>query len=161
MACSICEDPRKKDFVARRHVEGYTLRQMEDMSRDSGMTMKRETIGKHLRDCIATPAVGPVVRKVAATVKPPSAAIEDVATMVQAEVVKRLREGEARVTVQHGLQAQALLDRRAERAKDRELAITLARLLHAPAPPEAVVLRRVGGDPNDVVIEGEMVEIGP
>jgi hypothetical protein len=75
---------------------------------------------------------------------------------VQREVVKKLKDGEARVTVQHGLQAQQLLDRRAERAKDRELAVTLARLLHTPAPPPSAIMERV--EPS-VIIEGEAVEV--
>jgi hypothetical protein len=65
-----------------------------------------------------------------------------VATLVQQQVIEKLQAGEARVTVQHGLQAQQLLDRRAERQKDRELAVTLGRLLHSPMPPVALVQER-------------------
>ena len=59
---------------------------------------------------------------------------DDVAVLVQRDIIQKLKDGEARVTVQHGLQAQQIIDRRVERAKDRELAVTLARLLHTPAP---------------------------
>lgn len=166
--CSICSNPKKSDWVARRHLEGYTPTRMEGLSKEAGpgMGMKRETMQKHLRVCIGTEATGPdVVRVTDEVVKasaeglPPYSSHgknRDVATLVQAQVVEKLEEGEARVTVQHGLQAQQLLDRRAERAKDRELAVTLARLLHSPAPPpEAITARLVDAE----VIEGEAVEV--
>ena len=57
------------------------------------------------------------------------------------------------MTVQHGLQAQALIDRRAEKAKDRELSVTLARLLHSPPPPAEVVTVREAVE----VIEAEAI----
>lgn len=165
--CSICSNPKKLDWVARRHLEGYTPTRMEGLSKEAGpgMGMKRETMQKHLRVCIGTEATGPdVVRVTDEVVKAQPATEElpqqdqpqDVATLVQAQVVEKLKEGEARVTVQHGLQAQQLLDRRAERAKDRELAVTLARLLHSPAPPpEAITARPVDAQ----VIEGEAIEV--
>lgn len=154
--CSICNDPQKNQFVAARHLEGHSASAMERMSKDKGFGMKRETIGRHLKTCIGATDVKPAdVAKVAATVTPPDPkpgqTEGDVAVLVQKEVVKKLASGEARVTVQHGLQAQQLLDRRAERAKDRELAVTLARILHTTAPPpEAIRARPVE------VIEGEV-----
>ena len=163
--CSICSDDKKMDWVARRHIEGFTPNKMEGMSKEQGLPMKRETISRHLRNCIGTSATGDDVVRVAAAVGPVTTAPapeapEDVAVLVQRQVVEKLKEGEARVTVQHGLQAQQLLDRRAERAKDRELAVTLARLLHAPPPPpEAITHRRVAAEGSDEIIEGEAVEI--
>jgi len=129
---------------------------METLSRQQSLTMKRETISKHLKTCLAVPAdVTP--KQVAAAaqnvkVKPMMQDTPDVAVLVQAQVIEKLKDGSARVTVQHGLQAQQLLDRRAERAKDRELAVTLARLLHSPLPPVGMVQERI-------VIEGEAVEV--
>lgn len=158
VACSICADPTKSDFVARRHLEGHSLTKMETLSRERGTPIKRETIQKHLQTCLAVPegmtpsAVAAQAEKMSAT--DPS---EDVAVLVQRQVIAKLQAGEARVTVQHGLQAQTLLDRRAERAKDRELAITLARLLHAQVPPASVVLVR---PEPDVIEDAEYVEVG-
>lgn len=155
--CSICGDPKKNEWVARRHLEGFSAHKMEEMARAQGHPMKRETIKKHLKVCLgteATPAeVKAVAEKVSKVVAPAPDSTEDVAVLVQREVVRKLKNGEGRVTVQHGLQAQQLLDRRAERAKDRELAITLARLLHSPAPPPRAVTERVE-------IEGQFVEVG-
>lgn len=157
--CSICENPTKNEWVARRHLEGYTPTRMEVMAKEQGHPMKRETIGKHLKECLGTSAkpeeVKAVAAKVAATIAPtPDQSDGDVAVLVQKQVVQKLNDGEARVTVQHGLQAQQLLDRRAERAKDRELAVTLARLLHSGAPPPEAIRAR----PVDV-IEGNVVEV--
>lgn len=157
--CSICENPAKNQFVAARHLEGHSASAMERLSRDKGFGMKRETIGRHLKNCIGAEKVKPSeVAKAAATVSPPDPkpgqSDGDVAVLVQKEVVKKLEAGEARVTVQHGLQAQQLLDRRAERAKDRELAVTLARILHTQAPPPEAIRAR----PVDA-IEGTVVEV--
>ena len=49
--------------------------------------------------------------------------------MVQKRAIELLAAGDLRVTAQHGLQAQALLDRRAEKQADRDLALNMARLL--------------------------------
>lgn len=164
--CSIDRDPKKFDWVARRWTEGYSAHAMEDLSREVGLNMKRETIRKHLTLCLGTDKKGDevveAVKEVAASTEEvtPKFVSGDVATLVQQQVVEKLKEGEARVTVQHGLQAQQLLDRRAERAKDRELAVTLARLLHAPAPPpEAVQHRLMDGEDGANIIEGEAVEV--
>lgn len=53
----------------------------------------------------------------------------DFAVMVKQRAVEALASGSLRITAQHGLQAQALLDRRAEKAADRSLALNMARLL--------------------------------
>ena len=53
----------------------------------------------------------------------------DVASVVAQKAMEGLVDGSLRVTTQHGLQAQQMLDRREERRKDRELSIQLARVL--------------------------------
>jgi hypothetical protein len=141
-------------------MEGHSLSKIEEMSRVSPVVtvIKRETLARHRDSCLKAPGVKPKqIAEVAKVVTKGRPVEDDVAVLVQAEVVKKLKDGEARVTVQHGLQAQALLDRRAERAKDRELAVTLARLLHAPPPPAAAIMERVE---SVTVIEGEVVEVG-
>jgi hypothetical protein len=159
--CSICSNAKKNEWVAKRHLEGFSASKMEEMARANGHPIKRETIAKHLKVCIGSDAKPAEVKAVAetvtknASVSNDTVGSEDVAVLVQREVVRKLKAGEGRVTVQHGLQAQQLLDRRAERAKDRELAITLARLLHSPAPPASAITAR----PVDV-IEGHAVEVG-
>ena len=158
--CSICSDQKKNEWVARRHLEGYSAHRMEELAKEQGHPMKRETIKKHLTVCLGSDAKPSEVKAVAEAVQASSGGNhpddgEDVAVLVQREVVKKLKNGEGRVTVQHGLQAQQLLDRRAERAKDRELAVTLARLLHSGSPPaEAIRARPVE------VIEGQYAEVG-
>lgn len=156
--CVICADPQKGDWVARRLMEGHSLSRMEDMSREAPVgVIKRETISAHKTVCLGTTAAPAKIAKVAQQVTKGIEPAEDVATLVQREVIERLKAGEARVTVQHGLQAQQLLDRRAERAKDRELAVTLARLLHTAPPPPHRYRERLA-DP--VVFDGEAVEVG-
>jgi len=144
--CSICTDAVKNQWVAARHLEGHSATAMEESSRNPASPvpkMKRETIGKHIKACLGTDAKPSEIKAVAATVVvPPDTKPGDVAVLVQQEVVRKLRAGEGRVTVQHGLQAQQLMDRRSERQKDREVAVTLARLLHSAGPPPEIVRAR-------------------
>jgi hypothetical protein len=157
--CVICADPAKTDWVARRLMEGHSLSKIEEMSRVSPVVgvIKRETITSHKKVCLEAGDISQTkMAEVARVVTKGKEPADDVAVLVQREVVAKLKAGEARVTVQHGLQAQQLLDRRAERAKDRELAVTLARLLHTPPPPASAILERI--EPG-IIIEGEAVEI--
>lgn len=151
--CSICSDPEKKAWVEAQHALGFSSNAMEPRSREWGRPMKQETIMRHLRhlngSSLAT--TDPLVNIDRAADQPKA----DVATLVQAEVVRKLEDGTARVTVQHGLQAQQLIDRRLERQKDRELAVTLARLLHSPSPPPRLVHEL----DDDEVIELDSVRV--
>ena len=173
--CSICADPLRARWVAEQHLAGESRTSMERLSMkdDSVPGMKRETIGKHLDVCLVndfqprpknekTSMVGQYSAKLAAK-HPEVVSHEDVATLVQQEVVKKLNDGSARVTVQHGLQAQQLLDRREERKQDRALAVTLARLLFTSPPPAEVVEPRLVGEGTGEttnIIEGVAVEVG-
>ena len=71
----------------------------------------------------------------------------DVATAIQAEALAALERGELRVTAANALKAQEILDRRAEKAADRQLTLVLARLATMSKPP-------------DDIIEGEVVDLG-
>lgn len=156
-SCSICADPEKMRFVNRAFNAGHKPTRIEILTRqpDSPVpVIKEETVRRHVSQHLHRP-VGSVAQKMADMVTvqhaPTPKERQDVAVLVQEEVVRRLQDGEARVTVQHGLQAQALLDRREERKQDRALAITLARILHTQAPPAQVV----GARDEPIVIEGE------
>ena len=159
--CSIDRDPNLLAFVAEKHLEGNSLAAIERLSREwpDGRPIKAETIGRHLRECVQTTVTGKVVAQAAQQVRISAADQhrEDVAVLVQAAVVEKLRDGDARVTVRDGLTAQSLLDKRAERQKDRELSITLARLLHAPPPPPEVITVR--GESVAVISENAFEDV--
>ena len=71
---------------------------------------------------------------------------EDLALLVRNRVVEAVKEGRLEPTVAHGLQAQALLDRRAEKTSDRQIALEMARLLSGASvigllePPDDLVI---------------------
>jgi hypothetical protein len=97
-----------------------------------GVAMKRDTISAHHRVCLDSNAqisegdavlVGGMARDAK------SDAERDFASVVQRKAMELLEKGELRVTATHGLQAQGLMDRRVERAADRDLAFNIARLL--------------------------------
>ena len=156
--CSICSDPVKLAWVEAQHALGFSSNAMESRSREWGTPMKQETLMRHLRHAHGTSSTLPAPTDPRDSYQPsndqPKA---DVATLVQAEVMKKLEDGTARVTVQHGLQAQQLIDRRLERQKDRELAVTLARLLHSPLPPPRLVHPT---DESEDILELDSVRVG-
>jgi hypothetical protein len=102
--------------------------------------MKRETILAHRRICLDNDPRAAIdeagVMKVAAA--EPVGVTEqqrDFASVVQQRALDLLEKGELRVTATHGLQAQALIDRRVEKAADRDLAVNIARLLSGAMVP--------------------------
>lgn len=74
--------------------------------------------------------------------------VKDFATLVQQRAVEALEAGNLRITAQHGLAAQALIDRRIEKAADRDLALNMARLLSG-----AITMT------PQTVIEGRAIEV--
>lgn len=79
---------------------------------------------------------------------------EDLAILVRDRTVKAVKDGTLEPTITHGLQAQALLDRRAEKVDDRDLRLQMARILSGAAASGYI------GPPADlVIIEGEAEEV--
>lgn len=64
----------------------------------------------------------------------------DLATLVRDKVEKGVASGRLKPTLQHGLIAQSMLDKRAERMADRQLALTVAGILAGKgAPPQVII----------------------
>ena len=68
--------------------------------------------------------------------KPP----DDLAVIVRDKTLRAVSEGKLKPTLQHGLIAQSMLDKRAERAADRQLAIRLAAMIGGGATPATVIV---------------------
>ena len=64
---------------------------------------------------------------------------KDLAAIVRDKTLTAVRAGKLKPTLQHGLMAQAMLDKRAERAADRQLAIRLAAMLAGGQPPAGII----------------------
>lgn len=127
--CPVCKSPYKAQIHALK-ASKMTLAEIHVETQKLGRGIKRETLGKHFRICLGgvTPEV--LGQQIADASKQALTAAElDFATMVQRRATELLAQGELRVTAQHGLTAQALLDRRAEKQADRDIAINIARLL--------------------------------
>lgn len=77
----------------------------------------------------------------------------DVATAIQQQALEMLEKGEMRLNAAQALKAQEMIDRRAERQKDRELTVLLARLMTGDKRPPAALIA------GDDTIEGEAVEV--
>lgn len=139
--CSVCKSPYKNQYHALR-ASGMRLEDIAEQSKKLGRSIKRTTFGAHFRICLngATPEV--LAQEIADASKGELSQVEmDFAILVQKRATDLLRSGDLRVTASHGLAAQALLDRRAEKQADRELALNMARLLSGSMtmPPITVI----------------------
>ena len=175
-SCGICTgDPARRAFVNAELVKNTPHTRIEEMSRTLGLNVKRETIRKHVNVCvvagiheiaIGTRTLGGKKSREAidtaelSTNSLPSASpslpypvtslpdTDDFATLVKSAAVERLKSGQLRVTTGDGLAAQAILDKRAERQKDRDVFTKIGMLLAgaaSKAPP--------------MIMEGEYVEV--
>jgi hypothetical protein len=116
-----------------------------------GRGIKRETIGKHIRICLGGVKPEVLGQEIVDESKAAKTQAEiDFATMVQKRASEMLAAGDLRVTASHGLQAQALLDRRAEKQADRDLSLNMARLLSG-----AIMMT-----PSEV-IDGRAIDVTP
>lgn len=126
---------KELDSPYRKKMYGYqkgpTLAMLEEHQRaHKGLAPVRESMPTFAGSGSTAPAVG-----------------MDVATAIQAEALAALERGELRVTAANALKAQEILDRRAEKAADRQLTLVLARLATMGKPP-------------DDIIEGEVIDLG-
>ena len=147
--CTVCKSPRKAQIHALI-ASGMTYEDISTQTRTMGTGIKRTTIGKHVRVCLkgTKPLLDDgTAQDIADAAKGAASQAEvDFATLVQKRATELLRSGDLRVTATHGLQAQALLDRRAEKQADRDLALNMARLLSGAismAPLNVIEMRNV------------------
>lgn len=68
--------------------------------------------------------------------RPPAA--KDFLEMVRDRAAENVASGEAKVTVQHGLQAQAQLDARAKQSDDKRLVLVLAQVIGGGYVPDEI-----------------------
>lgn len=151
--CGICESDRKNVVNAFLQA-GRTPNWIEHRLREMGSPTKAETVRKHLHRCLNGSAENiallqeaiPEPGKPAPEVDPRA----DFAMAIRAEANRKLAAGELTVNAQHGLAAQALIDRREEKKADRQLMVELAGLLSGA--------RSLQGPPEEL-IEGEWREV--
>jgi hypothetical protein len=79
---------------------------------------------------------------------------KDLAILVRDEAVAAVIEGRLEPTISHGLSAQALIDRRAEKGDEHLIRLAFARAILGGGSVTGLLA------PPDLVIEGEAVEIG-
>lgn len=149
-ACSICDQERGtviNAFLAAGRSAAWIEREMRNL----GSPVKGETVRKHLRECLNGKPTNAGLRTAAE-----GGSVSDnpdFASAVRAEATRLLQAGKLQISASHGLKAQELIDRRAERAADRELMVQLAGLLSGAVSADP-------GPPEDL-IEGEWTEVTP
>ena len=145
-ACGICTSDRAptiNSMLAAGRAGNWIEREMKRL----GKPTKAETVRRHLANCLnGNPQTAALAERAAGH----PVSNDDFAAAVRAEAQKLLAEGKLSVRTEHGLSAQALIDRRAEKQADRRLMIEMAGLLAGT--------RSLGGPPEDL-IEGEWEEV--
>lgn len=142
--CGICSSDRApiiNALLAANRSGAWIETEMRRLDKPT----KGETIRKHLRRCLNNDASSNagLLQDAAAGKKVSSNA--DFAEAVRAEANRLLAAGKLQIRTEHGLSAQALLDRRAEKRADRQLMVEMARLLSGgaagvlSAPDEVIV----------------------
>lgn len=150
--CGICESDRRPVINAFLQ-GGRTAAWIERQMRDLGTPTKAETVRKHLDRCLnGNPANAAILERVHDTPTREISPNADFAAAIRAEANRLLAAGKLQVSANHGLQAQALIDRREEKAADRKMMVQLAGLLSGA--------RSIEGPPDDL-IEGEWVDVTP
>src|SRR5262245_14076121 len=142
--CSICRGPHRAQINALR-LSGMNYSQIAAALAGMGVKMKRDTISAHFTICLngnaptIDQATGMELINGAKNAK--SQGEYDFATMVQRRAIAMMEAGTLPINATHGLQAQALLDRRAEKQADRELSFNIARLLSGSIamPPVEII----------------------
>jgi len=130
--CSVCRHP-KKSAIHALIASGMPYADIHTETQKLGLPVKRETIGKHVAICLG--GTRPIIddataQDISDESREAKTQVEvDFAIMVQKRATELLKSGDLRVTAQHGLTAQALIDRRLEKQADRDLALNMARLL--------------------------------
>jgi hypothetical protein len=156
-ACLPCKYPDADDYVRRRQGEGANLqtirselntpfrKKMYGYEKGPTLMMLQQHNSQHRKALPVSTTNSPSFRG-----STPSSSLTvpgDVATAIQAEALAALERGEMRVTASNALKAQEILDRRAEKAADRELTLVLARLATMSQAPITI-------------IEGEVTDLG-
>lgn len=155
MVCSVERSPKLLEINSML-AAGLGLQTIEKRLRGDGFAIKRETIKRHLDRCLPPTAVmipgGSALPAVPADQvrqrRSEGGGARDFASLVHDRALDALVDGELRVTTRDGLAAQALLDRREERAKDQAFMLSLARLLSGAGapPPQELIVTRAGED---------------
>ena len=162
-ACVLCKYPDAQAYLDRRLSEGANY---ETIGTELRSPYRKKTLGyskgptnravkEHQLSHRGSAAVSANLPSFngSTTSSSDETAVGDVATTIQREALRQLQAGEMRLTAAHALKAQEMLDKRAEKAADRELTVVLARLLtQQQAPPKSLI----GGEE---VIEGVAREV--
>jgi hypothetical protein len=64
----------------------------------------------------------------------------DLAELVRDKTLADVKAGKLKPTLQHGLMAQQMLDKRNERAADRQLALRMAAMMTGSPVPEGIIV---------------------
>jgi len=167
-SCLPCNNIDVEAFLRHRTTNGADVRtisvelaskeRMRGMGykRGPGPTMLHDHLVKHI-----TKDLAPVSTAMPDFASPPESVTTegtlgtsgDVATTIQRRSLEMLERGEMRLTATNALKAQEMIDRRAEKQRDRELMLVLARVLTRESAPPS---KYVGMAEKAEVIEGEV-----
>lgn len=155
--CVVCEHPARAQIEGLR-MAGHSFRAIERLMKEANAqpVTKYETISSHFKRCLAGMAPSVDGKTLMSGTAPGN---DDFAVLVQQRAVRDLTSGVLRVSTKDGLAAQALIDRRSEKAEDRDFMLNLARVMSGAglAPPVALLMdsNAVEGDYREVNLAPE------
>lgn len=118
--CASCVSPHRQE-IDKKLKAGSTYDDVSRWLRDKhDVGISRLAIGRHAKHAMP---VG-LQRK-----RGPQPISSDFLELVRDKAAEAVANGEAKVSVQHGLQAQAQLDARAKQTEDKRLVLVLAQVL--------------------------------
>ena len=132
--CHVCRHPQV-DLINRRMKEGVPVLAIVRWMNDEKITpaFHRNTLMRHRRDHLTDDyerqrghAVA-VLKQQAATIQP--TATTDIARLIRDVAAQRVMAGEVKPTISEGLRAQDLLDKRAGKMLDVQVALTIAQAM--------------------------------
>jgi len=151
--CSICDSPRAtliNAFLAAGRAPYWIDAELRRMG---AKPSKDETIRKHRDTCLGGNITNPDLLSSSLTKRvDPNA---DFAMAVRKEANRLLAAGELAINANHGLSAQMLLDRRAEKVADRQVAVEIAALLSGTRGGETMQI----GPPEELIVVGEWADV--
>jgi len=138
--CRICNDVSRQAFVDAQLAKGLSAPTVSKLCAEINLPTTPQVIISHRKHYVAPITV--------------SAGKEDLARLIRDRVVQGVKSGALEPTVSHGLEAQRLLDAREAKTTDKEMLVTLGRLLSGAMPPAGFL-----PPPSLVVIDGTAEEV--
>ena len=145
--CSLHGRDPKTRLVNELIAKGYSSPRIRQEVKLAGFTVALRTVARHRRLCVVDETTAQV-----------EARNEDLAVLVRDQVRRGVLNGSIGLKARDGMAAQALIDRREEKAADRSFMLNLAQLLSGGGKAAPVTVIDVTPDESPLLAPRELRE---